>query len=690
MKNRNWIYSLVWLVLLSQWAMSTCAYSQAIAPDEFFGPQIQQSQGADEISVKVSGKLALCSHAEKGHIILSVSGGVAPYTYKWNTLQTSKDRTDLYAGTYTVEITDAVGTVHTERIVVQPPYPLILDPIQVKDATCGSGTDGSAAISVKVGRGEPYKVTWSNGVIDEWQVNDLAPGIHSVTVADKFNCDVTVSFEVKAASEGIAVSEVIQDPTCQNQNSGAISLKVSGGQAPYSYTWSNGASTPELTGVPAGQYEVLVQDKTGCSFQASYVLEPAAAMRLESSVVNESCAGAGNGQIELKPSGGIEPYTYAWDNGSTSPSLENLSAGIYTVSISDASGCTMQNQFRVETKSALEIEVLELEDANCANSGLGRISLKLNGADGATKVSWTDDINAGLDRENLKAGSYEIKVSDESGCEVSRSFSINEVAALSARIETTFDVDCEQGDFTGIAWVSIQGGQAPYQIHWSSGEKENREINFHSSGQLSVTVIDALGCSSETAVKVDFPASINQAGRLDFGYRKLEISSEPEVQVNEEIIFESIIAEEFMAWDWQFGDGAKSTDRDPIHVFDKAGSYEVTLTAYDLYGCSSQEKNIIQVNAPLEFITIPNAFTPNGDGLNDTFMPKLKSVSDFSMEVFNTWGEKVYATASQETTGWDGTHQGQASPPGNYLYQITYTSKDGEQFTKTGGVTLIR
>ena len=690
MKKGNWIYNLVWLALLSQLVLNTCAYSQSMPSGGPLGTQIQKSQSSDEISVKVSGKLALCSHSEKGNIILTVSGGVVPYTYKWNTLQTTKDRKDLYAGTYTVDITDAAGTVHTERIVVQPPYPLILDPIQLSDATCGSGEDGSAAISVKVGRGEPYKVTWSNGVVDQWKVDGLAPGTHSVTVADKFNCDVTVSFEIKAASEGISVSGIVQEPTCQNQSSGSIALKVSGGQAPYSFSWSNGASTADLTDVPAGEYDVLIKDQTGCSYQASYILEPAAVMRLESTVVDETCAGAGNGQIHLKPSGGVPPYTFDWGNGNENPSLEMLTSGIYSVSISDASGCTVQNQFRVETKSSLEIELLELNDASCTGSGLGMISLSLKGTDGVAKVSWADDPAAGLERVNLKAGTYEVKVSDESGCEVSRSFSVQEIPALNARIETTFDVDCEQGDFTGVAWVSIQGGQAPYQVHWGSGEKENREINFHGSGQLSVKVVDALGCSSETAVKVDFPANINQAGRLDFDYRKLEITSEPEVQVNEEIIFESTISEEFIAWDWHFGDGKKSTDRDPIHVFDKAGSYEVTLTAYDLYGCSSQERNIIQVNAPVEFISIPTAFSPNGDGLNDTFMPKLRAVSDFAMEIFNTWGEKLYSSSSRETSGWDGTHQGQASPPGNYLYKITYTTSEGEQVSRSGGVTLIR
>lgn len=674
--------SLLWGVMISAPASAQSVFDRDLANSRMLV--------TNGITVGVSGKLALCSHAEKGHIILDVQGGVAPYSYRWNTLQTTKDRTDLYAGTYTVEITDAVGTVHIERIVVQPPYPLILDPLEKTDATCGSGGDGSAKISVKVGRGEPYKVTWSNGLQDTWEARDLKPGVYSVTVADKFNCDVTTTFEIKAASEGMQVSESIQDMGCAGQNNGGIALDIKGGQAPYTFMWSDGSTTKDLRGLAAGIYSVLIKDQTGCSYQAAYTVKAAVAMELKETIEPESCSGAGNGEISVHVEGGSAPYTYKWSNGHTSAKLGNVTAGSYSLTVTDASGCAIEKQFNIGTASALEVELLDQIDAGCAGENAGSIHLGVKGAAGKFTAKWADDPSAGLNRENLSAGTYQLLVSDESGCTVAKSFTITESQALQARIETALDVDCTIGAITGVAWVSIQGGQQPYQISWNSGENDAREINFHSSGSLKVIITDALGCTSQAEARVDFPAQINKAGRLDFDYRKLEISSEPEVQVDEEIIFESVISEEFIGWEWSFGDGKASKEKDPIHIFQSAGTFEVSLTAYDIYGCSSIEKNIIQVNAPLEFITIPNAFTPNGDGLNDTFIPKLRAISDFSMAIFNTWGEKLYSSSGLETSGWDGTHQGQASPPGNYLYQITYTSRDGEQFTRTGGVTLIR
>jgi hypothetical protein len=176
----------------------------------------------DKITVGVSGKLALCSHTEKGSITLDVRGGVAPYTYRWNTNQTTKDRTDLFAGTYTVVITDAAGKKQVENIVIQPPFPLIINPIEKRDATCSSSSNGYAKIGVKIGRGDGYTNKWSNGLVNVWETDQLKAGTYSVTVFDKFNCDVTVSFEIKSASEGLQLSEQLTDISCSGKNDGAV------------------------------------------------------------------------------------------------------------------------------------------------------------------------------------------------------------------------------------------------------------------------------------------------------------------------------------------------------------------------------------------------------------------------------------------------------------------------------------
>lgn len=694
MEGLNKVSGLKILLLI----LSMASYSLAHAQFAFNIPSRENLRvdSYSPIQVAVSGKLALCSHSDRGNIILDITGGTAPYTFKWNNNQTSQNRENLNAGTYTVEITDAANVKHIQSIIIQPPFPLILNPVVKKDATCGSANDGYAKISVKIGRNDyeadspPYRITWSNGLEGVWEADNLAPGTYTVIVADKYNCDVSISFDIKAAAAGIVVSGSTQNPTCQAPNSGKIALNVTGGEAPYSYAWSNGLTSKDLSNVTAGVYQVLVKDNKGCTFQTSFTLEAPVALNLDAKVSQPGCEGSGSGEIELLLSGGKAPFTYLWNTGKTSSKIVGLDAGTYSVQVTDASGCTVAKQFTLTNESNLRVEILENRSASCSGQSDGGISLQVTGAKGNYAITWSDGITGLLQRKDLKAGNYSITVTDESGCTASQSVVIQESSEIQARIETALDVDCASGTAVGVAWVSIQGGKAPYTVKWNTTSSNTREINFSTSGLIKATITDAQGCSVETETQVDFPNQNTQGSRIDFQYRKLIITSEPEVMVKEEILFESEIAPEFIAWEWEFGDGNKSTEKDPIHTFAEAGEYQVKLTGFDLFGCSTVEINTVQVTSPTEMIVIPNAFSPNGDGLNDTFIPKIKAFSSFQMEVFNTWGEKLFITNSLESKGWDGTYKGQLAPAGNYLYRITLTTLDGQLVNRTGGITLIR
>jgi hypothetical protein len=140
-----------------------------------------------DMVVTVSGQLALCTHADRGHILLDISGGVPPYTFVWNNLQTVQNRYNLLAGTYTVWVKDSQGHEIKEKIVVQPPFPLVIEMAETKDVSC-SNDDGEAKSRSKWVRGEPYKIEWSHGLTDELHAKELAPGTYSVKVSDQFNC----------------------------------------------------------------------------------------------------------------------------------------------------------------------------------------------------------------------------------------------------------------------------------------------------------------------------------------------------------------------------------------------------------------------------------------------------------------------------------------------------------------------
>lgn len=868
--------------------------------------------------LEVGGKLALCSDDERGSIVLNVHGGVPPYKFKWNNNDTSPTRVNLYAGSYTVWITDAEGQVLTQQILIQPPYPLILNPVEKKDASCGSGQDGYAKITIKTYHETraPYSITWSNGLKDVWEVDNLAPGSYYATVSDKFNCETSISFDIKAASEGLSVTESIQDVSCTSENSGQIILDVKGGEAPYTYKWSNGMTTKDLANVGSGNYQVLIKDSKGCSFQASYTVKSGSEIEVAEQITEPTCEGKEDGSIKLTVTGGNAPYTYLWNTGANQSSLQNLPEGNYSVKITDASGCVIEKQFNLTSQSSLKLEVLSQVDVACFGqntgsikltvgegngpltilwsdgsnqlnrenlapgpyyvsvkdsfcevtatfeikgptevlaitgttsqptcagndgkinltisggtapytylwsngsadkdiSGLGegtyevlvtdtngctvetsfslaspmpitieeeiiqptcegnkdgsitlkisggkapftyqwssggneateenlgagvhavkitdasgcsverqftlsnqsqlkissidvipvscsgkndgKISLSVTGAKGKVSYSWKDDTSAGSNRSNLKAGVYEVQITDESGCSISTEVNVQEVTQIKARIESTIEVNCETGAATGRAWVVITGGLEPYTITWlDNANLKEGEIEFNKSGTLRVKVADALGCEAEAQAQVTLPNINTQSSRLNFEYRKLEFSSDPEVMIDEEIIFESEISPEFIAWEWEFGDGTLSKEKDPVHKFKTAGTFEVKLIGTDIYGCSIIESNAVNVTQPVEMMAIPNAFTPNGDGLNDTFIPKMKGITEFDLLIFNLWGERIHKSNGIESKGWDGTYKGQLLPAGNYIFKIEYTTWEGIKKSSNGSVSLIR
>lgn len=568
---------------------------------------------SENISVTISGQLALCSHEDKGHIILDVTGGKAPYTFRWNNNETVQNRYNLFAGTYTVFITDANGKEHTEKIIIQPPFPLIVDLIEKKDATCGSSADGSAKLEVKFGRGEPYKIEWSHGLRDKWEAADLLPGTYTVTIADHFNCDTSISFEILGDGPGIEVNERIENIDCSNET-GAIFLDVDGGSGNYSFEWSNGETTKDISGLYAGIYEVLVKDEKGCSSYRSFeVFSAQSDIIVEVNRIQHNlCAGAGDGEVDLEISGGVAPYSIQWNNGQKSSSIVGMTAGIYSVKVTDATGCS-----------------------------------------------------------------------------VNQSITIQEPEKMVARIDTSLELDCSTGDFKVQAWLKIEGGKSPYAIKWSDGSINVKEIELLNEQEVGVEVIDADGCSVLEKVRVnsfDKESSL----RIDFNFRKLEINALDQVYMSEELIFESQISEEFIAWHWDFGDGQKSSDKDPIHSYNAWGDFDVTLTAYDIYGCSSVETKVVSVLDNEAWMTVPTAFTPNGDGLNDVFKPIIKGVIEFEMNIFNNWGEQIFAASGLESEGWDGFYKGKLMPRGSYVYQISFTNIQGDKLQKSGSITLIR
>lgn len=277
----------------------------------------------------------LCNGASTSSISLTALGGTAPYTYLWSNGAVTKDITNLAAGTYTVTVTDAQGCTMTTSATITEPTIVSLNAVPT-NSTCGFA-NGSINLTVSGGV-TPYTYLWSNGITTE-DLSGMLAGTSTVTVADANGYTKDTNATV-LDTNGPTLSTTQVNVLCNGAATGSIDLTVNGGTAPYTYLWSNGATTQDVSGLLAGAYTVTVTDANGCTKSTSATITEPPALVLSTTQVNVTCFEGSNGSIDLTVSGGVAPYTYLWSNGNTTQDISNLVVGTYTVTVTDANGCT--------------------------------------------------------------------------------------------------------------------------------------------------------------------------------------------------------------------------------------------------------------------------------------------------------------------------------------------------------------
>jgi hypothetical protein len=290
-----------------------------------------------------------CFGESDGVATASATGGVAPYAYLWSNGATTATISELLAGTYNVTATDAEGATATASVTIsQPALALAASIDGTTDVWCFGASTGMIDLGVSGGTA-PYSYAWSNLETTE-DISGLAAGTYTVTVTDANGCTATASATVSEPASAIAaVINSTTNVSCFGESSGMIDLSVSGGTAPYTFAWDNGATTEDLAGLQAGSYNVTVTDANGCRRTASAIIRepsdlPFAALNSETDV---SCFGGSDGAIDVSAGGGTAPYTFVWDNGATTEDLSGIEAGSYNVMVTDANGCTATAAFSI-------------------------------------------------------------------------------------------------------------------------------------------------------------------------------------------------------------------------------------------------------------------------------------------------------------------------------------------------------
>jgi hypothetical protein len=314
---------------VSQGALTTYTFTNVITSHTIsasFAPKMTLSQTHTNVS---------CNGVSDGAVDLSVSGGVGALTYAWSNGATTQDVSGLAAGPYSVTVTDANNCSSILNVSITQPAVLALSETHMNLASCGA-SNGSIDLSVAGGTA-PYGYAWTNGATTE-DLTGLAAGTYTCTVTDAHGCTALLPVTITAPGAP-GLSETHVNVSCNGGSNGTVDLTVNGGTGPFSYAWSNGAITQDLTGLTAGTYNVTVTDASNCTALLGVNVTQPALLALSETHANV-CTGGSNGSIDLTVAGGTAPYGYAWSNGATSEDLSGLSAGNYNVTVTDAHGCT--------------------------------------------------------------------------------------------------------------------------------------------------------------------------------------------------------------------------------------------------------------------------------------------------------------------------------------------------------------
>lgn len=409
-------------------------------------------------------KRAYCAGSRNGSAYAVASGGAAPYTYSWNTapVQTGDTATGLFPGPYTVTITDAKGCA-TTRTVTVPGFQINTSQT---DLLCNGATNGRASATAIDGIA-PYSYAWSTGQTTP-AITGLSAGSYTIAVTGADGCTLTRTVVI-AQPAALTATATTTDAACAAAANGTATVNVTGGTAPYTYRWNTTPvqTTAAISGLRGGTYSVVVKDANNCSTTLPVSIGTGAGVSgTFSQIALPSCFGDDNGSVLFTPSGGVAPYTYMWSDGGTDNAMDGLTAGTYSVIVTDNVGCTFRDTITL-TQPALLTATATSADVSCNGGNNGTATVTPSGGTMPYTYSWnTAPVKTTATATRLVSGNYTATVTDAHGCTQTASVVINEPAALTATASKT-NVSC-YGGTNGTAAVTGTGGTAPYTYSWNT------------------------------------------------------------------------------------------------------------------------------------------------------------------------------------------------------------------------------
>ncbi len=453
-----------------------------------------------QLVATVSGTNVLCNSGTSGTASVAASGGTAPFTFSWSNGATTATISGLVAGTYSATATDANGCTATGSVTISQPTALA---VSVSGTPATNGNDGTTT-ATPTGGTPAYSYLWSNGGTTQ-TISGLVAGTYSNTTTDANGCTATGSVTIAGGGNPIDISISTTNVSCFGGSDGSATATATGGNGSFTFAWSNGATTATISGLNAGSYIVSVTSGAATATTTAVISQPASALTATATGTNILCNGASTGTATATATGGTAPYTFLWSNGGTTQTISGLPAGTYTVSATDANGCTATASVTLTQPAGGINLAFVATKPSCFGGANGKLKVTATAGTAPYTYLWSNGqtVQTAI---NLAAGTYSVVVTGANGCTRFGSGTVTQPTEIVISSFTAVAPACP-GDANGTLKVTATGGTTPYTYLWSNGQTTQTATGL-AAGTYSVTVKDKNLCTKTGSGTVANPPAI--------------------------------------------------------------------------------------------------------------------------------------------------------------------------------------
>lgn len=636
-----------------------------------------------ELSISVINYSDVTCYGEcNGSATVQAIGGTAPFTYEWDgSTETGQSVSSLCAGIIGITATDIKGCFSTENITINEPGEIIGTFSNITQVSCGGGNEGTATINVTGGT-SPYSYVWdgiSNIIAPQYTQTavNLVGDLYIVSVTDFNGCIDTSMIEIVDTSNLDPNITNISDATCFGNCNGSATLIISGGTPEYHPQWSTGDTTITVSNLCAGMHFVTITDDELCSRIRIAEIGSPEAISVSHEIKSITCNGECDAELTLHASGGTPPFTYHWISLQT-PSTDSISTGLcegnYIANVQDSNGCLyfMSDSMQIIAPSIISTSYIT-DLTTCENStNDGGINLSVSGGIPPYTYLWLPDSITTQDLNNIPSGYYSVTVTDDADCIIN----IDSIA-----VNASIIIVADAGPDTSICLgQSVQlFGYGADTLLWSPTEllsDSTSAFPIVSPTDSTMFILTARNiCYDTDTIMVNIYPLLN-----------IEASDDVEIYYDDVANLSVDGGDEFTTYYWTPSTGLSDTT-----IYDPEAQPEETTLYYvfttNQYGCVQHDSVLVSIIPRIKF---PTGFTPNGDGINDTWIiDYLDYYPEIEVEIFNRWGESIWYSKGYNEP-WDGTTtKGKVLPMGTYYYIIN-VNNEYEKHVISGPVTIMK